>query len=134
ERKVGGKTQILGGLLYCGKCECDGCHQHKQLKAAKWGAYTILGDGDEIRSEVFLWQGPAARWGAIRQALHRAGVGGYLRVQTEAGLVVLADKPFPGGTPGRPAQALGLFLGALLVMVRSRSAVTFGGDWKLPEK
>jgi hypothetical protein len=133
-RKGGGPARFLSGLLYCGTCACDGCRRHRQLKVADWGAYTILGDGDVLRSEVYLWQGPVERWGAVRQAMHRAGVGGYTRVHTEDGLVVLADKTFPDCTPARPAAALSLYLGAVLNMVRARQAVTFGGAWVLPEK
>ena len=66
--------------------------------------------------------------------MNRAGVGGYVRVHTEDGLVVIADKTFPGATPTRPAGALKLFLDAILNMVRSRQAVTWGGSWVLPEK
>src|SRR5262249_7156172 len=132
--RMTGPAGIMSGLLFCGKCVCDGCRRHRQLKVADWGAYTVLGDGDVLRHQVYLWQGPVARWQAVRQAMHRAGVTGYARVHTEGGLVVIADRAFPGCTPARPAAGLGLFLGAVLDMVRGRQAVTFGGAWVLPEK
>src|SRR5262249_42834133 len=117
ERKVAGQTQTVSGLLYCGRCDCDGCHKHKQEKLGRWGFRTLLGYGDDLRCEVHVWQGPVGKWSAIRQSLKRAGVRGYLRVLTEGGLVVLADKSFPGSTQTRPYKALNLFLDSLLIML-----------------
>jgi hypothetical protein len=129
------KNGVLSITHFCGRCDCDGCERHRRLKVAEWGYQNILGDGDSLRHEVFVWEGPEAKWRSVSQAMHRAGVDGYGRVvRTAKGLIVFADKDFPGALSVRPCDAVALFLAAVLEMVRKRQSVTWGGSWRMLER